>query len=433
MNVMRMAVGPGRLPAGAVTNSRRAPDAAFKSPTYASTGTPATTATVPPAQFDIGGGKLLPIPSDVAPLFTPYSLSEGRFQLSNRIVYAPLTRMRAVGTIPQPSAAMYYSQRAVPGGLIISEATNISAEGIGYMSTPGLYLPEQLEAWKPVVQAVKDRGAIFFCQLWHCGRASHPDLQPGGADPISSSTRPVTSPEYTVYTPSGPKPYTTPRAATKEDIRRLVGEYAQAAKNAVEVAGFDGVEVHGANGYLIDQFIKDSVNDRTDEYGGTIENRCRFALEVVEAVIAAVGADRVGIRITPFTTFLDALDSTPYATHVYLMEKLNNYGLSYVHMVEPRIKGNVELDQSPHSLEPFRRVYKGTFITAGGFKPDTGAAAVASGQGDLVAYGRTYLANPDFHKRLLLHAPLNQYDRDTFYSSGMEGYIDYPTLEELQK
>ncbi|GLI60109.1 hypothetical protein VaNZ11_002155 [Volvox africanus] len=432
MNVIRNVVAPGKVPAGVNTNSRRASCAASKIRTYASTASPATTVIVPTAQFDIGGGNLLPIPSDVAPLFTPYSLSGGRFQLSNRIVYAPLTRMRAVGTIPQPSAAVYYSQRAVPGGLIISEATNITPEGLGYMNTPGLFLPEQLEAWKPIVSAVRDRGATFFCQLWHCGRASHPDLQPGGADPISSSTRPITSPEYTVYTPSGPKPYVRPRAATKEDIRRVVGEYARAARNAVEEAGFDGVEIHGANGYLIDQFLKDSINDRTDEYGGSIENRCRFALEVVEAVVEAVGADRVGIRITPFTGFLDALDSTPYATHTYLVEKLNKYGLSYVHMVEPRIQGVIELDRSPDSLEPFRRVYKGTFIAAGGFKADTGAAAVARGHADLVAYGRTYLANPDFHKRFLLHAPLNQYDRDTFYSPGMEGYLDYPTLEELQ-
>ncbi|GLC58939.1 hypothetical protein PLESTB_001419500 [Pleodorina starrii] len=211
------------------------------------------TSTVPATKFDIGGGVELPVPSDVAPLFQPYSLSGGRFQLSNRIVYAPLTRMRAVGTIPQLSAAVYYSQRAVPGGLIISEATNIAPEGLGIMNVPGLWLPEQLEGWKPVVRAVKDKGAVFFCQLWHCGRASHPDLQPNGAAPISSSNRPITSPAYQVHTPSGPKSYTAPRPATREEIKRVVGEYARAAKNAVEVAGFDGVEIHGANGYLVDQ------------------------------------------------------------------------------------------------------------------------------------------------------------------------------------
>ncbi|EFJ47936.1 hypothetical protein VOLCADRAFT_81300 [Volvox carteri f. nagariensis] len=394
--------------------------------------TATTTTTSQPAHFDVGDGNLIPVPSDVAPLFTSYKLSGGRFQLSNRIVYAPLTRLRAIGSVPQPSAAVYYSQRAVPGTLLISEATIVAPDGLGYMNSPGVYSSEQLEAWKPVVKAVKDKGALFFCQLWHCGRASHPELQPGGAAPLSSSTRPITSPEYVVYTPSGPKQYAVPRAATKEDIKRVVADYARAAKNAIEVAGFDGVEIHGANGYFIDQFIKDSVNDRTDEYGGSIEKRCRLALEVVEAVVAAVGADRVGIRISPFAQFLDAVDSTPYATHTYLVEQLNKYGLSYIHMVEPRILGNTEVESSSDSLEPFRRVYKGTFITAGGFKADTGAAAVTSGQADLVAYGRWYLANPDLHKRFLLNAPLNKYDRNTFYSPGMEGYIDYPTLEELQ-
>ncbi|GLC42802.1 hypothetical protein PLESTB_001419400 [Pleodorina starrii] len=441
MNTMRNAAAPSRISAGLLGMTRHvaavARPGAATSPRKLHTGATTdvagtATSTAPATKFDIGGGVELPVPSDVAPLFQPYSLSGGRFQLSNRIVYAPLTRMRAVGTIPQPSAAVYYSQRAVPGGLIISEATNIAPEGLGYMNTPGLWLPEQLEGWKPVVRAVKDKGAVFFCQLWHCGRASHPDLQPNGAAPISSSNRPITSPEYQVYTPSGPKSYTAPRPATREEIKRVVGEYARAAKNAIEVAGFDGVEIHGANGYFIDQFIKDSVNDRTDEYGGSIENRCRFALEVVEAVVNAVGADRVGIRISPFTTFLDALDSTPYATHVYLVEKLNAYGLSYVHMVEPRVLGVIDLDSSPDSLAPFRRVYKGTFITAGGFKAENGAEALADGEADLVAYGRWYLANPDLHKRFLLHAPLNKYDRDTFYSPGMEGYLDYPTLEEVQ-
>ncbi|KXZ53522.1 hypothetical protein GPECTOR_7g972 [Gonium pectorale] len=402
--------------------------ASVATPASASTATATTAATT----FDLGGGESLPVPADMAPLFSPYRLG-GRFQLSNRIVYAPLTRMRATGTIPQPSAATYYAQRAVPGTLMISEGTNITSDALGYMNSPGLYLPEQLEAWKPVVKAVKDKGAVFFCQLWHTGRASHPDFQTGGRPPLSSSTRRITSPEYTVYTANGPQPYPAPRAATHEEIKQAVADYARAAKNAVEVAGFDGVEIHGANGYLIDQFIKDSINDRTDEYGGPIENRARFALEVVEAVCEAVGADRVGLRLSPFTGFLDALDSTPYATHTYLAEKLNAFGLAYLHMVEPRIVGIVESGNHADSLEPFRRAYQGTFIAAGGYKADSGAAAVASGHADLVAYGRWYLANPDFHKRALLHAPLNKYDRDTFYSSGMEGYLDYPTLEQLQQ
>ncbi|KAG2436731.1 hypothetical protein HXX76_006255 [Chlamydomonas incerta] len=391
-----------------------------------------------PATFDLGDGSApLPVPADVAPLFAPLTLTgapkKTAFQLTNRIVYAPLTRMRALGTIPQPAAAEYYAQRAVPGTLLITEATNISAEGMGYMNTPGLYTPEQLEAWKPVTQAVRGKGAVFFCQLWHTGRASHSDLQPGQQLPISSSaTTRIAAEGYTAYTPSGPKPYEHPRAATREDIKRIVKEYAAAAVAAIEVAGFDGVEIHGANGYLIDQFLKDSVNDRTDEYGGSIENRCRFALEVVEAVVAAVGADRVGIRLSPFITFNDVADSTPYGTHVYLCEQLNKHGLAYVHMVEPRIDGIVEC-ASADTLAPFRSVWKGTFITAGGYKAENGAPAVAEGHADLVAYGRWYLANPDFHKRILLGAPLNQYNRDTFYGGGMEGYIDYPTLEQLKE
>ncbi|KAG2441413.1 hypothetical protein HYH02_010001 [Chlamydomonas schloesseri] len=390
-----------------------------------------------PATFDLGDGSApVPVPADVAPLFTPLTLTgapkKASFALTNRIVYAPLTRMRATGTIPQPTAAVYYAQRAVRGTLVITEATNISAEGYGYLNSPGLYTAQQLEAWKPIVKAVHDKGAVFFCQLWHTGRASHNDLQPHGAPPISSSARPITSPEYTVYTPTGPKPYPTPRAATREDIKRIVREYAAAAVAAIEHAGFDGVEIHGANGYLIDQFIKDSVNDRTDEYGGSIENRCRFVLEVAEAVVAAVGADRVGIRLSPFTNFLDAADGTPYATHVFLTEQLNRLGLAYLHMVEPRMAGNEER-ATAESLLPFRAVWKGTFIAAGGFRPGSGAQAVASGHCDLVAYGRWYLANPDFHKRVLLCAPLNPYHRDTFYSGGMEGYIDYPTLDQLKE
>ncbi|KAG2436722.1 hypothetical protein HXX76_006246 [Chlamydomonas incerta] len=389
-----------------------------------------------PVTFDLGDGSPpLPVPADVAPLFAPLTLAgapgKTAFQLTNRIVYAPLTRMRALGTIPQPAAAVYYAQRAVRGGLLITEATNISAEAYGYLNSPGMY-----------------------CTAGAAGGLEAHHLQPHGAAPVSSSARPITSPEYTVYTPAGPKPYPVPRAAacaccwrpqlfmtcmglcsaactTREDIKRIVQEYAAAAVAAIEVAGFDGVEIHGANGYLIDQFIKDSVNDRTDEYGGSIENRCRFALEVVEAVVAAVGADRVGIRLSPFTNFLDAADSTPYGTHVYLCEQLNRHGLAYLHMVEPRMAGNEER-ATVETLLPFRAVWKGAFIAAGGFRPATGAQAVAAAHCDLVAYGRWYLANPDFHKCILLGAPLNPYHRDTFYSGGTEGYTDYLTLEQLE-
>ncbi|PNW86066.1 hypothetical protein CHLRE_03g210513v5 [Chlamydomonas reinhardtii] len=392
----------------------------------------------PPTSFDLGDGSApVPVPAAVAPLFAPLTLTgapkKTAFQLTNRIVYAPLTRCRAVGNLQPPQAAEYYSQRTVPGTLLITEATNITAEGLGYLNTPGLYTPEQLESWKPVTKAVHDKGGVFFCQLWHTGRVSHSDLQPGNQLPISSSsTTRIAAEGYQVYTPSGPKPHEHPRAATREDIKRIVKEYAAAAVAAVEVAGFDGVEIHAANGYLIDQFLKDNVNDRTDEYGGSIENRCRFALEVTEAVVAAVGADRVGIRLSPFITFNDVADSMPYGTNVYLLEQLNKLGLAYVHMVEPRIDGITEC-ATVDTLAPFRSVWKGTFIVAGGYKAENGAPAVANGHADLVAYGRWYLANPDFHKRILLGAPLNPYNRDTFYGGGLEGYTDYPTLEQLKE
>lgn len=328
-------------------------------------------------------------------------------------------------------AAEYYGQRASPGGLLISEATCICPEGHGYPNSPGIYTKEHIEAWKPIVKAVHDKGGVFFLQLWHVGRASHPDYQPNGAAPVSSTTKPL-SEAWEVYTPKGgPFKYTPPRALAKEELPGIVAQYAQAAKNAIE-AGFDGVEIHGANGYLIDQFLKDGINDRTDEYGGPVENRIKFALEVTQAVVDAVGADRTGIRISPFQTFLDASDSTPYTTHTALVEKLNPFGLAYVHMVEPRVQGNENVEAWHDSLLPFRTVSKSPFIAAGGHDRESGSEAVRSGQADAVAYGRWFLSTPDMPKRFILNAPLNPYDRNTFYSSGLEGYTDYPTLEELQ-
>lgn len=387
---------------------------------------------VTPQKFTLASGVAIPVPADIAPLFQ--SLLVGHMDLSNRIVYAPLTRCRAVtDNVINASAAQYYSQRATPGTLLISEATNISQEARGVPNTPGIWSPAQVEGWKPVVAAVKANGSYMFCQLWHTGRASDEEYQPGNVPPLSSSAVGIKSPEWVVFTEArGWGPYqAVPRAATLEDIQRVVGEYAAAARNAL-AAGFDGVEIHGANGYLIDQFIKDSINQRTDDYGGSIENRCRFCLQVVDAVVAACDGDakKVGIRITPFTTFNDALDSTPYATHTYLAEKLRAKGLAYLHMVEPRVVGIVDADSTLDSLAPFRQAYHGgVFISAGGFTREAGAAAVASGATDLVAYGRLWLANPDFHKRILLNAPFNKYDRDTFYASGLEGYLDYPTLD----
>lgn len=366
---------------------------------------------------------------EAQPLFEPYKM--GPFELSHRLVLAPLTRCRAFGTVPQPNAARYYAQRASPGGLMISEATCISQAGHGYPCTPGVYTAEQIAGWKPITQAVRDKGAVFFLQLWHVGRASHPEYQPEHQPPVSSSAVRI-SDAWDVYTPKGqPAKYPVPRPLEIPEIKAIVKEFAQGAKNALE-AGFDGVEIHGANGYVIDQFLKDKVNMRTDEYGGSIENRCRFALEVVEAVVEAIGAERVGIRLSPFNEFLDCIDTHPYSTNIYLLEQLNKYNLAFIHMVEPRVPSNGDNVETQHSLTPFRKVWHGTFISAGGHTRQTGIECVRDGEADLVCYGRHFLANPDLPKRFALNAPLNKYDRNTFYTQGEEGYADYPFLEEVE-
>ncbi|CAG9463198.1 unnamed protein product [Pedinophyceae sp. YPF-701] len=368
------------------------------------------------------------VPADVAPLFTPFKL--GELELKHRIVYPPLTRCRATGCVPQPLAVEYYSQRATAGGLMICEATCISPEAHGYPQTPGIYTKEQIEGWKPIAKAIHDKGAYFYCQLWHCGRASHRDYQPDGRPPPAPS---AIAPKGQCFTPSfEAKDYETPREMTIEEIKALPGTYVQCAKNALE-AGFDGVEVHAGNGYLLDEFQKDTTNKRTDEYGGSVEKRCRLTLEVVDAVVAAVGAKKVGIRLTPFITFLDGIDTKPYETFSYLSTELDKRGLAYIHFVEPRADGNEDVE-TKESLDPFRALIKNTpFIAAGGYKTaDAGAKAVASGHADLVAYGRVYLANPDLPKRFTIPgAKLNDYDRNTFYGAPDPklGYTDYPFLE----
>ncbi|KAJ9533806.1 hypothetical protein QJQ45_026892, partial [Haematococcus lacustris] len=371
------------------------------------------------------------IPEEVAPLFQPLQL--GRFQLSNRMVYPPLTRCRAPDHVPRPHMAEYYGQRAFEGSLLIAEATVVAPDGYGYPNTPGIYSPEQVEGWKPVTQAVKAKGAVFFNQLWHCGRSAHELLNPNKEPPVSSSPLAITDPAYSKIYVGGTTMVDAPvpLALDEAGIKAKVQAYRTAARNALD-AGFDGVEIHGANGYLIDQFTKSNCNTRSDQYGGSIENRCRFALEVVAAVVEEVGGDRVGIRLSPFTDFLGAVDATPYATFTYLVEQLNKFGLAYLHMVESRINGNTELENNPNSLTPFRLVFKGPFIAAGGYKRESGIKAVSSGHSDLVAFGRIWIANPDLPTRFLLNAPLNRYNRDTFYTPGMEGYTDYPTLEQAQ-
>ncbi|KAL2349463.1 hypothetical protein Fmac_003463 [Flemingia macrophylla] len=363
---------------------------------------------------------------DPIPLLTPYKM--GKFNLSHRVVLAPLTRQRSYGNVPQPHAVLYYSQRASDGGLLIAEATGVSDTAQGYPQTPGIWTKHQVQAWKPIVDAVHAKGAIFFCQIWHVGRVSDSVYQPNGQAPISSTDKPLTPQirsngiDVAQFTP--------PRRLRTDEIPHIVNDFRLAARNAIE-AGFDGVEIHGAHGYLLEQFMKDKVNDRTDEYGGSLENRCRFALEVVEAVVDEIGADRVGIRLSPFAEYAECGDTNPKQLGHYMVNALNKYGILYCHMVEPRMKTVGEKTQCPHSLLPMRKAFNGTFIAAGGYDREDGINTVAENRADLVAYGRWFLANPDLPKRFSLNAPLNKYNRETFYiSDPVLGYTDYPFLDE---
>ncbi|CAM6103993.1 unnamed protein product [Calypogeia fissa] len=362
------------------------------------------------------------------PLFTPFKI--GPYEISHRVVLAPLTRCRSYGRLAQPHAAVYYSQRASPGGLLITEATCISATASGAPSTPDIWSEDQTEAWKPVVKAVHEKGGIFFCQLWHTGRQSGPIYQPNGIKAVSSTDKPVNdgsqllSPEYKFV------PFDAPRRLEIDELPSIINDYVISAKNAI-AAGFDGVEVHGANGYLLDQFLKDGVNDRTDEYGGSLENQARVPLQVVDAVIAAVGAERVGIRLSPFTDFGDAKASNPMELGTYMAKELNKRNIAYVHYIEPRMRtdGSVHPEES---LWPFRKAFTTeAFIAAGGYGREDGIEAVKSGKADAIAYGRLFISNPDLPRRYLLNAPLNAYNRDTFYiPDPVVGYTGYPFLEE---
>ncbi|CAG7900051.1 unnamed protein product [Brassica rapa] len=359
------------------------------------------------------------------PLLTPFSMRN--FNLSHRIVMPGMARMRSYGNVPQPHAAMYYSQRATPGGFLITEATGVSETAMAYHDMPGIWKKEQIEAWKPIIDAVHSNGAVFFCQLWHAGRVSHRDSQPNGEAPISSTDKPLAETSSNEFTTSDE--FTPPRRLRTDEIPNIVNDFRLAARNAIE-AGFDGVEIHGAHGYLIDQFMKDTVNDRTDVYGGSLENRCRFALEVVEAVTNEIGSDRVGVRLSPFANYMQSGDTDPQKLGVYMAKSLNRFRTLYCHMVEPRMKTATEAFECTESLTPMRKVFEGTFIVAGGYTREDGNKAVAEGRTDLVAYGRLFLANPDLPRRFQLDAPLNKYDRTSFYTSDpVVGYTDYPFLE----
>jgi N-ethylmaleimide reductase len=355
-------------------------------------------------------------------LFTPVEV--GPLEFRNRIVMAPLTRSRAgPGNVPTQLNALYYAQRA-SAGLIISEATQISPEGQGYISTPGIHSHEQIEGWKCVTKAVYIAGGHIVLQLWHVGRISHPSFQPGGALPVAPS---AIRPKGQAFTAKGFEPIPTPRELETAEIPEIVEQYAQAARNA-SAAGFDGVEVHAANGYLIDQFLRDQTNKRTDRYGGNIENRSRFLMEVVDSVSAAVGAERTGVRISPQNTQNDIADSDPQTLFNYVAERLSGKGLAYLHIIE----GDTSGIPVPHfDYKNLKRLFGGVIISNNGFDKARANEAIADGRADLIAFGKPFIANPDLVIRLFLDAPLMPVNRETLYGGSEQGYTDYPMLRAV--
>ncbi|MEN3275067.1 MAG: N-ethylmaleimide reductase [Massilia sp.] len=357
-------------------------------------------------------------------LFQPTRI--GDIDVANRVVMAPLTRSRAdepAGDVPGSAMNIEYYRQRSNAGLIISEGTQVSPVGKGYMATPGIYSDAQVEGWKPITQAVHEAGSKIVAQIWHVGRVTHPNLT-GGVQPIAPS---AVAPKVVAYTRAGKVDVLEPRALALEEIKDIVDEYRRGAANAIR-AGFDGIELHGANGYLIDQFLRDGANKRTDEYGGSIENRCRFALEVVDACVAEIGAGRVGIRLSPVTPANDLSDSSPQALFAHLIEELNKRGIAFIHFIEGATGG-------PRDVPGFdfawaRQAYQGTYIANNGYTREMAIDAVESGAADAVAFGRLYIANPDLVQRLQQNAPLNVPNPLTFYTHGEEGYIDYPTLDQ---
>jgi N-ethylmaleimide reductase len=360
---------------------------------------------------------------DTTDLFTPLQL--GPYTLKNRLVMAPLTRNRA-GTegIPGELNALYYRQRA-GAGLILTEATCISPLAVGYPATPGIWNGAQVAGWARVTQAVHEVGGRIFCQLWHVGRISHPSLLPNGEMPVAPS---ALRPAGEAFTYSGPQPFVTPRALDRAELPGIVESYRVAAKNAL-AAGFDGVEVHAANGYLLDEFLRDGSNHRDDDYGGSVDNRARLLLEVLEAVCGVWGARRVGTRLSPVQPFNDMRDSDPQGTFSRVVELLNPFGLAYLHVTElgKDAPGAAGPWFDPGSL---RSLWQGVYMTNHGYDKASANAALAQGRADLVAFGVLYIANPDLDRRFALDAPLNTPDPSTFYGGDERGYTDYPVLAD---
>ena len=358
----------------------------------------------------------------IAPLFEPINL--GAIALPNRIIMAPLTRARSgESRVPNDLMLEHYVQRA-SAGLIITEATQISEQGAGWEQTPGIHTPEQVEGWKKITEAVHQKGGKMVLQLWHTGRASHPDFQPSGVLPVSASAIVA---EGEIHTPQGKKMRVAPRALSLDEIPGVIEQYAIATRNA-KAAGFDGVEVHGANGYLIDQFLRDGSNQRTDAYGGSIENRTRFLLEVTEAVVNEWSCDRVGVRLSPYNPFNDMRDSDPIATFTYAAKALNPLGLAYLHIVEALPGHFLAVENVEPATPHMRREFKHPIILNGGYDAQTGAAAIRGNETDAIAYGIPFIANPDLVERYRQGAALNEADSTTFYTHDRTGYVDYPAL-----
>lgn len=364
-------------------------------------------------------------------LFEPLTI--GNIALGHRAVMAPLTRMRSrqPGDVPQPMNTLYYDQRASRGGLIITEATDICEQARGYPGVPGIYSDEQITGWRSITDAVHDKGGKIILQIWHTGRISHPTMQPGGAVPVAPS---AVVPEGLSHIDAAgaSAELAIPKALSQQEIDAIVATFRQAVLNA-QTAGFDGVEIHAANGYLVDQFLQDTSNLRTDAYGGSIANRARFLLEVVEAAVDAWAPGNVGVRLSPWGNFNGMADSDPASLYAHVGAELGKRGLAYIHVVEPRADQNSDVNaidgDAPDAGCLLKRAFGGTIISAGGYVGETARAALRHGHADAIAFGRLFIANPDLPRRLAEDLPMNRYDRASFYGGNERGYIDYPTYE----
>jgi N-ethylmaleimide reductase len=358
-------------------------------------------------------------------LFEPFKL--GKLNLPNRFVMAPLTRNRAVppGMVPSPLAIEYYGQRA-SAGLLVTEATQISQQGQGYQDTPGIYSKEQVEGWKKVTERVHDRGGRIFVQLWHVGRISHTSLQPGGGKPVAPSAIRAKGKTFVNGTFAD---VSEPRALELSEIPGIIDDFKRGAVNAL-AAGFDGVEIHGANGYLLDQFAKDGSNKRTDTYGGSIENRAKLMLEIAKAVTAESGGERTGIRISPVTPANDVSDSNPQPLFDYIVDHLDALKLVYIHVIEGATGG--PRDIAPFDYASLRKRFKGAYMANNGYDFALATKVLDAGAADLIAFGKPFISNPDLVERLKKGAPLNEWDKATFYGGGAKGYTDYPTLQAAE-